>query len=447
MAQLIEMPKLSDTMTVGTVVKWHKNKGDPVSNGDILAEIETDKATMELENFEDGILLEIFVTAGLEAAIGNPLAVVGEAGEDISSLIPIEEPEPVASEESSDEMKTTNGEIEIGKDPSSDEEGTVEEVDHNIQITSINPIISDSSSKRVLASPLAKKIAHEKNIDLSNIAGSGPHGRIIKRDLDKENLKNVVSYEPNLDPIENSHISAGILEQKKIPVSKMRSVIATRLLESKTTIPHFYLQKEINAQPLRLAREAINNKLVERSSGESQQAPKISINDLVLKACAETIKWHPSINTSWEDKSIQFHGSVNLAFGVAIDDGLLTPVVNHAEKLSLIELSAQAKTLINKARTRKLLPDEMLGSTFTVTNLGMFGIDFFSGIINPPNAAILSVGASSQKPVAGTSNNIVMGETMMLGLSCDHRLVDGAIAAKFLQSLSENLENPSSMLV
>ena len=447
MAQLIEMPKLSDTMTVGTVVKWHKNKGDPVSNGDILAEIETDKATMELENFEDGILLEIFVTAGLEAAIGNPLAVVGEAGEDISSLIPIEEPEPVASEESSDEMKTTNGEIEIGKDPSSDEEGTVEEVDHNIQITSINPIISDSSSKRVLASPLAKKIAHEKNIDLSNIAGSGPHGRIIKRDLDKENLKNVVSHEPNLDPIENSHISAGILEQKKIPVSKMRSVIATRLLESKTTIPHFYLQKEINAQPLRLAREAINNKLVERSSGESQQAPKISINDLVLKACAETIKWHPSINTSWEDKSIQFHGSVNLAFGVAIDDGLLTPVVNHAEKLSLIELSAQAKTLINKARTRKLLPDEMLGSTFTVTNLGMFGIDFFSGIINPPNAAILSVGASSQKPVAGTSNNIVMGETMMLGLSCDHRLVDGAIAAKFLQSLSENLENPSSMLV
>ena len=227
----------------------------------------------------------------------------------------------------------------------------------------------------------------------------------------------------------------------------MRSVIASRLLESKTTIPHFYLQKEINAQPLRLAREAINNKLVERSSGEGQQAPRISINDLVLKACAETIKWHPSINTSWEAKNIQFHGSVNLAFGVAIEDGLLTPVVNQAEKLSLIELSAQAKTLINKARARKLLPDEMLGSTFTVTNLGMFGIDFFSGIINPPNAAILSVGASSQKPVAGTSNNIVMGETMMLGLSCDHRLVDGAIAAKFLQSLSENLENPSSMLV
>jgi pyruvate dehydrogenase E2 component (dihydrolipoamide acetyltransferase) len=443
MAQLIEMPKLSDTMTVGTVVKWHKNKGDPVSNGDILAEIETDKATMELENFEDGILLEIFVEAGLEAAIGSPLAVVGEAGEDISSLIPKDDPEPVASEESSDEKETPTG---VGK-PSSEEEIAHEEVDHQLQVASADPIISNSGSSRVVASPLAKKIALEKNIDLSNIAGSGPHGRIIKKDLDKENLKDVISSKPNLEPIKHSHISTGILEQKRIPVSKMRSVIASRLLESKTTIPHFYLQKEINAQPLRLAREAINNKLVERSSGEGQQAPRISINDLVLKACAETIKWHPSINTSWEDKNIQFHGSVNLAFGVAIEDGLLTPVVNQAEKLSLIELSAQAKTLINKARARKLLPDEMLGSTFTVTNLGMFGIDFFSGIINPPNAAILSVGSSSQKPVAGTSNNIVMGETMMLGLSCDHRLVDGAIAAKFLQSLSENLENPSSMLV
>ena len=443
MAQLIEMPKLSDTMTVGTVVKWHKNKGDPVSNGDILAEIETDKATMELENFEDGILLEIFVEAGLEAAIGSPLAVVGEAGEDISSLIPKDDPEPVTSEESSDEKETPTG---VSK-PSSEEEIAHEEVDHQLQVASADPIISNSGSSRVVASPLAKKIALEKNIDLSNIAGSGPHGRIIKKDLDKENLKDVISSKPNLEPIKHSHISTGILEQKRIPVSKMRSVIASRLLESKTTIPHFYLQKEINAQPLRLAREAINNKLVERSSGEGQQAPRISINDLVLKACAETIKWHPSINTSWEDKNIQFHGSVNLAFGVAIEDGLLTPVVNQAEKLSLIELSAQAKTLINKARARKLLPDEMLGSTFTVTNLGMFGIDFFSGIINPPNAAILSVGASSQKPVAGTSNNIVMGETMMLGLSCDHRLVDGAIAAKFLQSLSENLENPSSMLV
>ena len=446
MAQLIEMPKLSDTMTVGTVVKWHKNKGDPVSNGDILAEIETDKATMELENFEDGILLEIFVEAGLEAAIGSPLAVVGEAGEDISSIIPEEDedPEPAASEESSDEEETTTE--KIGVESSSEEEIANEEVDHQIQVASTDPMISNSGSSRIVASPLAKKIALEKNIDLSNVAGSGPHGRIIKKDLDKENLRDVISSKPNLEPIQNSHISAGILEEKRIPVSKMRSVIASRLLESKTTIPHFYLQKEINAQPLRLARQAINNKLAERSSGEGQH-PKISINDLVLKACAETIKWHPSINTSWEDKNIQFHGSVNLAFGVAIDDGLLTPVVNHAEKLSLIELSAQAKTLINKARARKLLPDEMLGSTFTVTNLGMFGIDFFSGIINPPNAAILSVGASSQKPVAGTSNNIVMGETMMLGLSCDHRLVDGAIAAKFLQSLSENLENPSSMLV
>ena len=197
MAQLIEMPKLSDTMTVGTVVKWHKNKGDPVSNGDILAEIETDKATMELENFEDGILLEIFVEAGLEAAIGSPLAVVGEAGEDISSLIPKDDPEPVASEESSDEKETPTG---VSK-PSSEEEIAHEEVDHQLQVASADPINSNSGSSRVVASPLAKKIALEKNIDLSNIAGSGPHGRIIKKDLDKENLKDVISSKPNLEPI------------------------------------------------------------------------------------------------------------------------------------------------------------------------------------------------------------------------------------------------------
>ena len=234
----------------------------------------------------------------------------------------------------------------------------------------------------------------------------------------------------------------GIIEDKIIPISKMRSVIAKRLLESKTSIPHFYLQKEINALPLKLARSRINQRLADRKDGS-----RVSINDLVLYACADAIKWFPAINSSWHDREIKFHGNVHLSFGVAVEDGLVTPVIKNAESMSLVSLSTEAKSLIVKARTKKLMPDEMSGSTFTVTNLGMFGIDFFSGIINPPNAAILSVGASSQKPVAGTSNNIVMGETMMLGLSCDHRLVDGAIAAKFLQSLSENLENPSSMLV
>ena len=224
----------------------------------------------------------------------------------------------------------------------------------------------------------------------------------------------------------------------------MRNIIATRLLESKTTIPHFYLQKEINSLPLNEARAALNLKLL-KSSDESSL--KLTLNDLILKACAETIKLVPEINSSWADTNINYHNSINLAFGVAIDDGLVTPVIQNAQDLNLLNISQTAKELITKARSKKLSPDEMSGSTFTVTNLGMFGIDFFSGIINPPNAAILSVGASIKKPVVDGFNQIKAGETMMLGLSCDHRLVDGAIGARFLKELADILENPVTMLI
>jgi pyruvate dehydrogenase E2 component (dihydrolipoamide acetyltransferase) len=224
----------------------------------------------------------------------------------------------------------------------------------------------------------------------------------------------------------------------------MRSIIAQRLLESKNTIPHFYLQKEINATPLKEARVALNIKLANRNP----DAPsKLTLNDIILKACAETISLVPEINSSWEEKEIKLHGGIHLAFGVAVEDGLLTPVVRNADQLALEDLSIEAKSLIAKARTKKLSPNEMTGSTFTVTNLGMFGIDFFSGIINPPNAAILSVGAIVKKPIIDSLGNIKAGETMMLGLSCDHRLVDGAIGAQFLKLLAETLENPASMLV
>ena len=226
----------------------------------------------------------------------------------------------------------------------------------------------------------------------------------------------------------------------------MRSIIASRLLESKSKIPHFYLQKEINSQPLRLAREAINERLADRCALDEIPL-KLTLNDLILKACAETIKWAPEINTSWDEDQIRFHGNVHLAFGVAVDDGLVTPVIKNAESLDLPTLSLEAKSLIEKARSRKLTPDEMSGSTFTVTNLGMFGIDFFSGIINPPNAAILSIGASVKKPVVDSSGNLQAGETMTLGLSCDHRLVDGAVGARFLKLLGETLERPACLLV
>jgi pyruvate dehydrogenase E2 component (dihydrolipoamide acetyltransferase) len=438
MALVIEMPKLSDTMAVGTVVKWHKTIGEAVANGDILAEIETDKATMELENFEDGVLLDIFVEEGHEAPIGTPLAVVGNQGEDITSLIPAVD---LASKDVHIENKleeVVESKIEPTAAPKDD---LLDSESPSRQETNIDQKPTD----RLLVSPLAKKIAEEKNIDLASIKGSGPRGRITKKDLENQNQSTSPLPIDTSADLENN--SSGILSEKSIPLSKMRSVIATRLLDSKTTIPHFYLQKEINAQSIKHARLSINEKLAKVQKLTNSASLKISVNDLILKACAETIKWHPEINTSWDTDKIKFHKDVNLAFGVAIEDGLLTPVIRKANTLSLRSISTAAKELISKARNKKLMPDEMAGSTFTVTNLGMYGVDFFSGIINPPNAAILSVGASRKKAVVGPNGEVTAGETMMLGLSCDHRLVDGAIAANFLQSLAENLENPSSMLV
>lgn len=437
MATIIEMPKLSDTMSVGTLVKWHKEEGDSVENGDTLAEVETDKATMELENFEDGVLLKIFVSEGSEVPIGSPLAVVGAEGEEIPEIS--ESPASEPTKEKSPDLPPDPVEepaSESSTDPVHDSTSDPNEPPSN-------PVATKEAG-RILASPLARKIALERNIDLSQVKGTGPNGRIVKKDLkaredsqggDAQSVKGGVP----LPVISSNH---GIIEDKIIPISKMRSVIAKRLLESKTSIPHFYLQKEINALPLKLARSRINQRLADRKDGS-----KVSINDLVLYACADAIKWFPAINSSWHDREIKFHGNVHLSFGVAVEDGLVTPVIKNAESMSLVSLSTEAKSLIVKARTKKLMPDEMSGSTFTVTNLGMFGIDFFSGIINPPNAAILSVGASIPKPVLDQTGSVVAGETLMLGLSGDHRLVDGAIGAGFLKLLAENLENPASLLV
>ncbi len=439
MSTIIEMPKLSDTMSVGTVVKWYKNIGETVVNGDILAEIETDKATMELEVFDDGVLLQLLASEGDEVEIGRPLAIIGEEGEEVpplddavdrkaepdNSAIVLDE-EAKAIKESSSDQQSSSGSGTTDSDSSKS---------------------ANDQSKRMLASPLAKKIAAEKGFDLSKIRGSGPGGRITKKDLPSDG-KSVLD-EADLGTKHYDDLSLrtadnlSTLKSKSIPVSKMRSVIAKRLLESKTTIPHFYLQKEINSEPLRIARESINQRLANQSS----MATKVSINDLILLSCARAIPQIPEINTSWADKEIIFHANVNLAFGVAIDEGLVTPVIRNAEQLDLRALSSEARSLIEKSRSRKLTADEMTGSTFTVTNLGMFGIDFFSGIINPPNAAILAVGSSVKKPVLAKDGSIRSGETMTLGLSCDHRLVDGAIGARFLQVLAELIENPASMLI
>ena len=428
MSTIIEMPKLSDTMTVGTVVKWHKQVGDEVSNGDILAEVETDKATMELENFDDGVLLQLLAKEGDEVEIGKPLAVVGEQGE----KLPVFEDSP--TEPSTAKTETDNlNKPELSAEKTPEEEKTTPSLSTDFNATK-------EPTGRILASPLAKKIAKEKNIDLLKIKGSGPHGRITKKDLGGD-FPSVLPSSQETAP----SLSPNLLQSKKIPISKMRSVIAKRLLESKTTIPHFYLQKEINAEPLGLARQSINRRL--ESVANETATEKVSINDLILLACASAIPLVPEINTSWGENEIIFHGDVHLAFGVAVDDGLVTPVIRKADSLNLKNISREAKSLIHKSRNKKLTPDEMSGSTFTVTNLGMFGIDFFSGIINPPNAAILSVGASVPKAVVGKDGSIRSGETMKLGLSCDHRLVDGAVGARFLQTLAGLLENPASLLV
>ena len=454
MAITIEMPKLSDTMSVGTVVKWHKNVGEQVSNGDTLAEIETDKATMELENFDDGVLLKILVNEGEEAPIGSPLAIVGEEGEVIS--------------ETKDAVSANDNQIAVLPEDSEDQSNS-EEKEHQETLvqtekdSSTHPVESDlknnkddnvePSTERIFVSPLARKIASEKNIDLSKVVGSGPSGRIIKKDIlgtEPETKTVPIKTEPPVNkteaPTSSTSQPSGLLVSKSVPLSGMRSVIARRLSESKSTIPHFYLQKEINIDSLLEARIAINLNSEKQAKLSNSEFLKISVNDLILKACAESLKWHPEINSSWGQDEIIFHEKVELAFGVAVDGGLLTPIIREADRLSLSEISREAKSLISLARDKKLSPDAMSGSTFTVTNLGMYGIDFFSGIINPPNAAILSVGASIQKPIVDKNGQIVVGRTLTLGLSCDHRLVDGAMGASFLGTLSNNLENPSCML-
>ena len=446
MSIVIEMPKLSDTMSVGTVVKWHKSVGDQVANGDTLAEIETDKATMELENFDEGILLKILVSEGEEAPIGSPLAVVGEEGESVE----VEEID-IARPQNDSEKESTHS-----LEPISDDSKDFEEKDEKVIQKESHTAPSTAEEDRIIISPLAKKLAKEHNLDISKIRGSGPSGRIVKSDIleitgsidsgnDTPGVIEINAVENHSSRIASS---VGLLSSKSIKVSSMRSTIARRLTESKQNIPHFYLQKEIDAIPLKNSREAINQSIAEKTSLLNQGSNKgFSINDFILKACAETIKWHPEINSSWNETEIIYHPEVNLSFGVAIEGGLLTPVINGACKMTLSEISIKAKQLITKAREKKLQPNEMTGSTFTVTNLGMFGIDSFSGIINPPNAAILSVGSSKVKAVVDKNGQVTTGETITLGLSCDHRLVDGAVAAKFFQTLANHLENPSSFLI
>lgn len=427
MATLIDMPKLSDTMTVGTLVKWLKNEGDPVASGDMIAEVETDKATMEVECFDDGVLIKQYCGVGDEVAVGGAIAAVGEAGE-----------EAPAAEKSTPAVVTPEPEAAEAPTPAP----AAPEPAPEIVPTPVIPATTTGS--RIKASPLAKKIAAEKGIDLATIHGSGPGGRIVKADVENAQpgaATPAAAQATSPDPVE----PAATLEALEIPVSNMRKSIGKALVASKTQAPHFYLQIEVNGAPLAALRKELNSKLA--NLPPEHGGTKFSVNDLTLKAAAEAVRRVPAINRSWEGDSIKQHPNVHLAFGVAIDDGLVTPVIRAAETKGLREIGAEAKVLIKKARSKKLTPNEMSGSTLTVTNLGMFGISDFYGIINPNNAAILSIGATIKKPVVNENDEIVVGQVMKIGLSGDHRTIDGAVGAKYLQALKEILESPSIMLV
>jgi len=423
MADIIEMPKLSDTMTEGRVVKWLKKEGDQVKEGDVIAEIETDKATMDMEVFTSGVLLKIVVPEGVSAPCKSPVAFVGLAGEKIDDSLWKGAPAVEAKEEAPKK--------EAAPEPAKSSAPTPSKAP---TVSIATPVTVFGGT--VKASPLAKKIAAELNVNLTNLTGSGPGGRIVRADVLKAQQTGGAGSDWGLHPI------GPIAKEERIAMSGMRKTIAKRLTESKQQIPHFYVEMEVDMGPAMVLRATLNTKL------EKLPKPvKLSFNDFVLKACAEGIRKIPAINCSFEEDAIHQFSSVHLAFGVAIPGGLITPIIRDAQNKSLKAISEEAKELAGKAKASKLKPEEYTNGTFTVSNLGMFGVDRFSAIVNPPQAAILAVGNIVKKPVVDANDNIVVGHRMSLVLSADHRVVDGADGALFLKEVKELLESPALLLV
>jgi pyruvate dehydrogenase E2 component (dihydrolipoamide acetyltransferase) len=429
----IEMPKLSDTMTEGTLVKWIKKVGDAVAVGDVLAEVETDKATMEMEAFDEGVLSEIYVQDGEKVQIGQKLALLIGKGETPGSA----PPKAAESKQPSTEAAPAAAkQRENNREPKAAEPEQSKEEE---QIASERSVESRSSD-RVKASPLARKLAEDSGVDLSRVQGSGPGGRIVRADVElaaqaPKKSPAVRPSAPKPQPV------TAALEDKRIGLSGMRKTIASRLLESKTTIPHFYLQSEINAEPLAKLRHEIN------AAAEAAGIGKITVNDFILKATAVAASRVPLANAAFEGESIIQYANVQLACAVAVEEGLVTPVIREAQKKSLSQISAEIKDLAGRARSKKLKPEEYQGGTITVSNLGGYGVEQFFAIINPPQAVIVSVGAIVKKPVINEAGQIVPGQRFVVGVSCDHRVVDGAVAAQFLGELKKLLESPALMLI
>lgn len=435
----IEMPKLSDTMTEGTLIKWHKQVGDTVEIGDILAEIETDKATMEMEAFDDGVITEILVKEGEKAAIGGILAVMGSEFEDV----------PAAA--------TTAAETPATSQPVA--------TSTPVATATASSPVADQNGERIKSSPLARKVAADLGINLSNITGTGPAGRIVKNDVQSASSapakapvaksteataaaalaasmkSKTAAPAPTVSaPAPQAIIPVAKEEDEIIQLSSMRKIIASRLLTSKTTIPHFYLHVEVDAAPLMALRKQVNDQ------AEKTHGNKYSVNDFILKAVVNAAETVPAINASFAGDHIVKFKHVGLSVAIAVEDGLVTPVIKQAENKSLLAISRAVKDFAARAKDKKLKPDEFDGGTITVSNLGAWGIESFDAIVNPPQAAILSVGAAIEKPVV-KNGQIVPGLRMNLGLSCDHRVVDGAVAAQFLSEVRKLVEQPALMLL
>jgi pyruvate dehydrogenase E2 component (dihydrolipoamide acetyltransferase) len=413
MAELVRLPKMSDTMTEGVIVKWNYKVGDAVKSGDILAEVETDKATMDMEVYAKGTILYFAVEEGGTIPVDGVIAVVGKEGEDYKALLESaasEAPAP-AAEEKNNEPIAPNTPEPVAQAPVA-------------QAPVAAPVTTDG---RVIASPLARKMASEKGIDLSGIAGSGDNGRIVKSDVE--------NYTPAAAAASSAAI-AGVESYDEINVSQMRKTIAGRLAESKFTAPHFYLTKEINVENAMAARVQMN---------EISEV-KISMNDLVVKACAMALRKHPMVNSSWLGTKIRINHHIHIGVAMAVEDGLLVPVVRFADQKAISNISEEVKAYGKKAKEKKLQPTDWAGNTFTISNLGMFGIDEFTAIINPPDACILAVG-SAKDAIKIVDGQILPTKTMKVTLSCDHRVVDGVLGSQFLQTLANYLENPVTMLV
>lgn len=438
-ANVVRMPKMSDTMLEGVISKWTKKVGDKVKSGDVLAEVETDKATMELESYDNGVLLYIGVEAGKAIAVDGIIAIIGEANADFQQLLDYDKQsknvvQQVANPAITPQVSTqstvvtnnvvtpTQNDTTNGKENSKDNL-----IDHSKE--------NSKENGRVKASPLAKSLAKEKGLDITKLAGSGEFGRIVKRDVETYQPAQETTKSTQIATQSSANSNIGKESFTEVPVSQMRKVIARRLSESLFTAPHFYLTMEINMDKAMVARISIN-----------EVAPvKVSFNDMVIKACAAALKKHPNVNSSWLGDKIRYNDHVNIGVAVAVEDGLLVPVVRFADTKSLSQISAEVKDLGGKAKTKKLQPADWEGNTFSISNLGMFGIEEFTAIINPPDACILAVGAIKETPIV-KNGQLVVGNVMKVTLSCDHRVVDGAMGAAFLQTLKSFLEDPIRLL-